>query len=82
MRYIPKLEENQPLFFQPLDTLRHPNRRGYNTEVKISPNSPPRRINPGDYDLYGRVVCWVLEDRAKFVQNPHKATMSGTAKVE
>lgn len=74
---------DEPLYFEVLQDVSHPNRRGYKTTVRLNAGGPARRISPGDFDLYGRVVCWALEGKVRFVERqPLRAAMSGSVKVE
>lgn len=73
---------DEPLYFEVLQEVSHPNRKGYKTVVRLNAGGPVRKIVPGDFDLYGRVVCWALQGKVKFVERkPMRATMSGSVKV-
>lgn len=77
---LPALGEN-PLYFEVLEEVSYPNRRGFDAVVRLNPGGPPRRIAPGDHDLYGRVVGWVVRGKARFVE-ANRPTIQGTAIVE
>lgn len=79
---IPVLRD-EPLYFEVFEEVGFPNRKGYNSTVKFRPGGLARKITPGDYDLYGRVMCWVLEGKAQFVErSPLRGRSKGKAKVE
>lgn len=83
MRPTPPLPplEDVPLYFEVLEEVSYPNRRGHDATVRLNAGGPARRIAPGDFWLYGRVVAWVVRGKARFVE-ANRPKITATATVE
>lgn len=83
VKVVPLPEEGE-IYWRALETVTHPNRKVQGATVKITPQSPPRRLKAGDFEMYGMVVNWVLQGKAEFVDGSsvQRGSCRGKAKVE